>query len=340
MSILRGSPTLGVVLNTGTSQIARVPLLVDRLREELGKFKVKVVVSYGPEPLKRPADKYSSKFVHYLAAPCRQGAGVIAGFGIFLAGRSGDRRIDGATGGMMAERMMYSDSDHAPIFGMFPEIAAKIGEKGVLGRWRNDVHMCIPQSQFRSERSISYLVSLADPLTAPDVQLSWSSRRNFEAKLSKAGTLYSVYLGLAGIPGKAWEKASPNLGRLYSGCYQDLEWAGIDAGLILAVLDVGFRFDNSIALPKEYEHEDVPKPGSEGERKYAMSRVKHFQMEANVVKGALREMCPEKLLAANRFVDEMAGTNGSPGLIEQAGFHWPKRYIHSRRDAHGKSSFV
>ncbi len=322
METVQRGKTVGIAINSGTGRIKGVPQLVGRLRESLAAFDAKFVVAYGPKPLDEPAP--NSEGVTYLPNACRQGEGVIRGF---------DRLI---STDMQSKRLIYIDSDHVEILlNKLPELAIRIGENIVIGRWQQDAMLHMPHSQYVAETGISYAISFASPFYPQDgMAPSWKDRKNFESRAKEAGELYSVYLGLAGMPDKAWMEVSKAIPRLFTSSIQDLKHAGIDAGLILVAQLNGYKADNSLELPKHYGHEHYPR-GSEGEKKYSESRLSHFMMEARVMQEFLQKTNPKKLPGLRSFLEEMAEA------IRGVGFHWPDRDVPKSGFGTGeRSSFV
>ncbi len=323
MNVVHKAGRVGVVINCGTSQLKSLPPLIERLKGNLGQ-ETAFVVAYGPQPLGRTSD-YSSKGVIFLPSPCRQGQGVMQGFDILVSPA------------INAEKLIYTDSEHIRfILPKFKELSLRIGEKMALARWHAEVPMYAPHSQFIAETAISYTIDFTSPsYPKGGIPPSWENRKEFEEKVRGNDALYGVhYLGLAGISSAAWEKMSKFIPSLYAKSMEDFKWAGIDAGLILAAQLVGLKLDNSLELMRQYGHEHYQR-GSEGEKKYAQSRVSHFRMETNVALEFLNKVNSEKVQPLRAFVEEMAG------IILAAGFHWPDRdVLPGKSKPGGKSSFM
>ncbi len=323
MNAIHKAGKVGVVINCGTSQIKSLPPLIDRLKGKLGQ-ETAFVVAYGPQVLGRPPD-YFPKGTIFLPIPCRQGQGVMHGF---------DRLASPA---ISAEKLIYTDSEHIRfILPKIMELSLRIGENMALARWHQDVPLYAPYSQVIAETAISYTIDYTSPLYPKGgIPPSWENRKKFEETARGDSRAYGVhFLGLAGIPSAAWEKMSKLIPQLYSKSMEDFKWAGIDAGLVLAAQWVGLGLDSSLELMKQYGHEHYPR-GSDGERKYAQSRVSHFRMETNVALEFLRKVNQEKVQPLMAFVEEMAG------IIGAAGFHWPDREVlRGKTKPGGKSSFM
>jgi len=313
---------VGLVVNAHSSKAARLPQLLAQTKEALRGFDVAFQIAYGPGPIKRSPFGRLPPEVSFLPNPCAQGEGVIKGFNA-LASRK-----------QKPAKLIYTNFDHlALILPKLPELVLRIGEKAVVGRWDADARLYMPHSQFVAETAISYAITYAAPAHPQEIAPSWERREEFEGQAKAKGTLINAYLGLAGITLRMWEGVAERLSALFQQSFESLKKAGIDTGIILALLDSGFGIDNALELPKRYEHEHYGR-GSEGEKEYARSRCRHFLMETDVALEFAGKTAQGKLAPLKDFVGHMRG------IILGSGFHWPGYEIKKCGESEGRSSFM